>query len=327
MALRSAGMIRLFALLALAIVGLGSLAQAQTFPSKPIRLVVPFAPGGGTDNLVRLLAADASASLGQQITIDNKPGGATVGGTDMVAKAPADGYTILASDSAFLTNPGLMKNLPYQTTRDFTGITMMARAPVILIVHPSVPAHSVGDLIALAKAKPGTINYASGGNGSSTHLAGELLKQVAGVNIVHVPYRGSGPAMNDLIAGQVQMSFSGISSARQYIDGGQLRVLALTGDSRNPALPNVPTFREAGLAGVNAESYWGLYAPAATPPAVVKTLNQHFTRALKNPQLAQRLAELGYEPIANTPEEHTAQMKQMIGDWTAIIEKAGIRVE
>ncbi|MBN9538851.1 MAG: tripartite tricarboxylate transporter substrate binding protein [Alphaproteobacteria bacterium] len=320
-------MIRLFALLALAIVGLGSLAQAQTFPSKPIRLVVPFAPGGGTDNLVRLLAADASASLGQQITIDNKPGGATVGGTDMVAKAPADGYTILASDSAFLTNPGLMKNLPYQTTRDFTGITMMARAPVILIVHPSVPAHSVGDLIALAKAKPGTINYASGGNGSSTHLAGELLKQVAGVNIVHVPYRGSGPAMNDLIAGQVQMSFSGISSARQYIDGGQLRVLALTGDSRNPALPNVPTFREAGLAGVNAESYWGLYAPAATPPAVVKTLNQHFTRALKNPQLAQRLAELGYEPIANTPEEHTAQMKQMIGDWTAIIEKAGIRVE
>jgi tripartite-type tricarboxylate transporter receptor subunit TctC len=309
-------MIRLFALLALAIVGLCGTAQAQTF-----------APGGGTDNLVRLLAADASASLGQQITIDNKPGGATVGGTDMVAKAPADGYTILASDSAFLTNPGLMKNLPYQTTRDFTGITMMARAPVILIVHPSVPAHSVGDLIALAKAKPGTINYASGGNGSSTHLAGELLKQVASINIVHVPYRGSGPAMNDLIAGQVQMSFSGISSARQYIDGGQLRVLALTGDSRNPALPNVPTFREAGLAGVNAESYWGLYAPAATPPAVVKILNQHFTRALKNPQLAQRLAELGYEPIANTPEEHTAQMKQMIGDWTAIIEKAGIRVE
>ena len=320
-------MIRLVALLALALIGLGSLAQAQTFPAKPIRVVVPFAPGGGTDNLVRLLAADASASLGQQITIDNKPGGATVGGTDMVAKAPADGYTILASDSAFLTNPGLMKNLPYQTTRDFTGITMMARAPVILIVHPSVPAHSVGELLTLAKAKPGTINYASGGNGSSTHLAGELLKQVAGVNIVHVPYRGSGPAMNDLIAGQVQMSFSGISSARQYIDGGQLRVLALTGDSRNPALPNVPTFREAGLAGVTAESYWGLYAPAATPPAVVKLLNQHFTRALKNPQLAQRLAELGYEPIANTPEEHTAQMKQMIGDWTAIIEKAGIRVE
>lgn len=320
-------MIRRLALLALAIVGLSSTALAQTFPSKPIRLVVPFAPGGGTDNLVRLLAADVTASLGQQITIDNKPGGATVGGTDMVAKAAADGYTILASDSAFLTNPGLMKNLPYQTTRDFTGITMMARAPVILIVHPSVPAHTVGDLIALAKAKPGTINYASGGNGSSTHLAGELLKQVAGVNIVHVPYRGSGPAMNDLIAGQVQMSFSGISSARQYIDAGQLRVLALTGDRRNPALPDVPTFGEAGLAGVNAESYWGLYAPAATPPAVVKVLNEHFTRALKNPRLAQRLAELGYEPIANTPEEHTAQMKQMIGDWTAIIEKAGIRVE
>jgi tripartite-type tricarboxylate transporter receptor subunit TctC len=320
-------MIRRHALLILAIVGLGSAAQAQTFPAKPIRVVVPFAPGGGTDNLVRLLAAEVSASLGQQITIDNKPGGATVGGTDMVAKAPADGYTILASDSAFLTNPGLMKNLPYQTTRDFTGITMMARAPVILIVHPSVPAQTVGELITLAKAKPGTINYASGGNGSSTHLAGELLKQVARVNIVHVPYRGSGPAMNDLISGQVQISFSGISSARQYIEGGQLRVLALTGDKRNPVLPNVPTFGEAGLSGVNAESYWGLYAPAATPPEVVKILNQHFIRALKSPQLAQRLADLGYEPIANTPEEHTAQMRQMIGDWTAIIEKAGIRIE
>lgn len=301
-------------------------AQA-TYPNKQIRMVVPFAPAGTTDLLGRIAAQHLTEVWGQTVVVDNKSGAGGNVGAEIVAKAPADGYTILASDSAFLTNPGLMKNLPYQTTRDFTGITMMARAPVILIVHPSVPAHSVGDLIALAKAKPGTINYASGGNGSSTHLAGELLKQVAGVNIVHVPYRGSGPAMNDLIAGQVQMSFSGISSARQYIDGGQLRVLALTGDSRNPALPNVPTFREAGLAGVNAESYWGLYAPAATPPAVVKTLNQHFTRALKNPQLAQRLAELGYEPIANTPEEHTAQMKQMIGDWTAIIEKAGIRVE
>jgi tripartite-type tricarboxylate transporter receptor subunit TctC len=320
-------MIRLLAMLALATLGLGGPAAAQPFPTKPIRLVVPFAPGGGTDNLVRLIAAEVSASLGQQVTIDNKPGGASVGGTDIVAKAPADGYTILASDSAFLTNPGLMKNLPFNTLRDFTGITMMARAPVILVVHPSVPAKTVGELIALAKARPGTLNYASGGNGSSTHLAGELLKQVAKVDIVHIPYKGSGPAMADLIAGQVQMSFSGISSSRQYVDAGQLRVLALTGEKRNAAMPSVPTFAESGLPGVNAETYWGLYAPAATPPEVVKVLNQHFVKALKSPQLAQRLGDLGYEPIATTPQEHTTQMKQMIGDWTAIIEKAGIRVE
>ena len=320
-------MIRFLALLVVAALGLGSNAQAQTFPTKPIRLVVPFAPGGGTDNLIRIIVPEVSASLGQQINIDNKPGGGSVGGTDIVAKAPADGYTILASDSAFVTNPGLMKNLPYQTLRDFTGITMMAKAPVILVVHPSVPAKTIGELVALAKAKPGTLNYASGGNGSSTHLAGELLKQVAGIDIVHVPYKGSGPAMNDLIAGQVQMSFSGISSARQYIESGQLRVLALTGDKRNPALPNVPTFDESGLRGVDAETYWGLYAPAATPPDVVKILNQNFTKALRSPQLAQRLTDLGYEIIANTPEAHTAQMKQMIAGWIAIIEKAGIKIE
>ncbi len=197
----------------------------------------------------------------------------------------------------------------------------------MLAVHPSVPVNSLAELIALAKAKPGTLNYASGGNGSSTHLAGELFKQVAGIDIVHVPYKGSGPAMNDLIAGQVQMSFSGISSARQYIEGGQLRVLALTGDKRNPALPNVPTFHESGLRGIDAETYWGLYAPAATSPDVVKILNQHFTKALKSPQLAQRLADLGYETMANTPEAHTAQVKQMIATWTAIIDKAGIKIE
>jgi tripartite-type tricarboxylate transporter receptor subunit TctC len=307
--------------------GLGGNAQAQSFPAKSIRVVVPYAPGGGTDILLRTIAGAVSESLGQQLVIDNRPGGATVGGTDVVAKAPADGYTLLAADSTFLTNPGLLKNLPYQTTRDFTGVTMMAKAPVILLVHPSVPARNIGELMALAKAKPGVLNYASGGNGASTHLAGELLKQAAGVNIVHVPYKGTGPAMNDLVAGQVQMSFSGISSARQYVESGQLRAMALTGGKRNPAMPDVPTFDEAGLRGVDAETYWGLYAPAATPPEVLKILSAHFAKVLKSPQLASRLADLGYEPIGDTPQECTAEMKQMIAGWTAVIEKAGIRIE
>lgn len=320
-------MIRLLAFFAAVTIGLVGSAGAQTFPNKAIRVVVPYSPGGGTDILIRTVSGEASASLGQQLVIDNRPGGATVGGTDSVAKAPADGYTILAADSTFLTNPGLMKSLPYQTTRDFTGIIMMAKAPVILLVHPSVQAKTIGELIALAKARPGTLNYASGGNGSSTHLAGALLRQVAGIDIVHVPYKGTGPAMSDLVAGQVQMAFSGISSARQYVESGQLRALALTGDRRNPALPNVPTFAESNLGGVDAETYWGLYAPAATPAEAVAIINQHMAKVLRMPQITQRLAELGYETIANTPQEHTAQMKHMIDAWTAVIEKAGIRIE
>ena len=320
-------MIRLLAFFAAVAIGLAGNASAQTFPNKAVRVVVPYSPGGGTDILIRTVSGEASASLGQQLVIDNRPGGATVGGTDSVAKAPADGYTILAADSTFLTNPGLMKSLPYQTTRDFTGIIMMAKAPVILLVHPSVQAKTIGELIALAKARPGTLNFASGGNGSSTHLAGALLKQVAGIDIVHVPYKGTGPAMSDLVAGQVQMAFSGISSARQYVESGQLRALALTGDRRNPALPEVPTFAESNLGGVDAETYWGLYAPAATPAEAVMVINQHMAKVLRMPQITQRLAELGYETIANTPQEHTAQMHQMIKAWSAIIEKAGIHIE
>jgi tripartite-type tricarboxylate transporter receptor subunit TctC len=302
-------------------------AYAQSFPAKSIRIVVPYAPGGGTDILLRTIAGAVSESLGQQLVIENKPGGATVGGTDLVAKAPADGYTLLAADSTFLTNPGLLKVLPYQTTRDFTGVTMMAKAPVILLVHPSVPAKNIGELVALAKARPGTLNFASGGNGASTHLAGELLKQVAGINIMHVPYKGTGPAMNDLVAGQVQMSFSGISSARQYVESGQLRAMALTGSKRNPAMPGVPTFDEAGLHGIDAETYWGLYAPAATPPEILTILSTHFAKVLKSPQMAGRLADLGYEPIGDTPSDCTVEMKHMIAAWTALIEKAGIRIE
>lgn len=319
-------MIRLLSLLLAGLALIGS-AQAQSYPTRAIRIVIPYGPGGGTDILIRTIAGELQTSLGQQVVIDNKPGGASVTGTDIVAKAIADGYTLLASDSAFLTNPGLMKTLPFQTLRDFTAVTMMARAPVILLTHPSVPAKTIGELMALAKAKPGTLNYASGGNGASTHLAGELLKQSAKIDIVHVPYKGTGPAMADLVAGQVQMSFSGISSARQYVERGQLRAMALTGDKRNPAMPEVPTFDESGLRGVDAESYWGLYAPAATPPEAVRALGEHMTKVLRSPQLQQRLADLGFEPIANSPTDSTAQMKQMVGYWTDFIAKAGIHVD
>jgi len=288
-------------------------AVAQPYPSKPIRIVIPYVPGGGTDNLVRLLAP---------------VGGASIIGTQVVASAAPDGYTLLASDSAVLVNPGLFKaKMPFDTVKSLTGVSMMAYAPVILVVHPSVPAKTFGELVALAKAKPGKLNYASGGVGASTHLAGELMKLAAGVDITHIPYKGTAAALADVLSGQVQMQFGGISSARQYVESGRLRALAVTGKQRSPAMPDVPTFEESGLPGFDADTYWGLYAPTGTPVEILNTLSQHFARALHSAALAERLAALGYVPIANTPQEHTRQMHTMITRWTEVIDKAKIKIE
>jgi len=312
-------------LLALALIP--SFAAAQNFPARPVRIVIPYPPAGGVDSLVRSLSATVSASMGQQLIIDTRPGGSSIIGTEVVAKSAPDGYTLLVSDSAFLINPALFKKMPFDTLKDFTGVSMLAYAPVILVIHPSVPAKSLKELLALAKAKPGALVYASGGNGTSTHIAGELMKYVAKVDITHVPYKGSAPAMTDLVGGQVQMQFAGISSARPYIDAGRLRPLAVTGTQRNSATPTVPTFDEAGVHGVDVVSYWGLYAPAGTPSDVINTINQHFVRSLRVPTNIERLNSLGYIPLGNTPEEHTAQIKAMVAQWIDVMQKTGIRIE
>jgi tripartite-type tricarboxylate transporter receptor subunit TctC len=303
-------------------------ALPQKFPDRPVRVVVPYGPGGGTDNLVRLIAPTVSAGLGQQLVIENRPGGSSIIGTELVARAAPDGYTVLATDSAVLVNPGLFRGkMPFDTAKSLAGVTMMAYAPVLLVTHASVPANTLAELLALARARPGYLNYASGGSGSSTHLAGELLKLAAKVFIVHIPYKGTGPAMTDLLGGQVHMQFAGISSARAHVEAGRLRAIAMTGKERNPAMPNVPTFAEQGLEGVDAESYWGLYAPAGTPSEVLATLNRHFVAALRSPAHAERLAALGFLPIANTPAEHTQQMQAMIARWTEVIDKLKITTE
>ncbi len=313
---------------AIALACAAGIASAQTFPNKPVRVVVPYAPGGGTDNLVRVIAPSVGAALGQQLIVENRPGGGSVIGTELVAKAAADGYTVLATDLAFLVNPGLFKaKLPFDTVKSFSGVTMMATAPVILVVHPSVPANNLAELLALARAKPGSLDYASGGYGASTHLAGELMKLAAKVFIVHIPYKGTGPAMADLLAGQVHMQFAGISSARSHVEAGKLRAIAVTGKQRNPAMPRVPTFEESGLSGVDADTYWGLYSPAGVPPAVLAVLNKAFNAALRNPAHAERLAGLGFIPIGNSVQEHTQQMRAMITRWADVIAKAGIKVE
>lgn len=321
-------MMRRLLLLALSFGLLAFDLQAQPFPARSIRLVIPYQPGGGTDILVRVLTPEVSRTLGQQLVIDNKPGGASQIGTQIVTDAAPDGYTILATDSALLVNPGLFgSKLPYDTLKKLAGITMMASGPVPLLVHPSVPATDLQALVALAKAKPGTLNFGSGGNGSAPHLAGELFRQVAGIDIVHVPYKGTAPALNDLLAGAVQMMFGGISSSRQFVEQGKLRALAMSASKRAPVMPTVPTFAEAGLPGVNAESYWGLYAPAGTPPDALKVLNEHFVRALKDPKIIAQLHELGFEIIANSPADHTARLARLVEEWTQIIQKAGIKLE
>jgi tripartite-type tricarboxylate transporter receptor subunit TctC len=312
-------------LIAMAMVS--SLASAQSFPDHPIRVVIPYAPGGGTDIIFRTIAPDASDTLGQSIVVDNHPGGSTIIGTGLVSRAPADGYTLLATDSAILINPGLFKaQLTYDTLESLTGVTMMATSPALLVVNPKVPAKNLEELIALAKSQPGKLNYASGGVGTAPHLAGELMKLAAGIDVKHIPYKGTGPALTAVISGEVDMGFLGISSARQYVESGQLRAIALTGHERNPGMPDVPTFAESKL-DVDANSYWGIYAPAGVPKPIIDQLNRAFAKALHKPKTEKRLAELGYIPIANSPEDHTAQLRAMVGQWTTVVDKAKIQVQ
>jgi tripartite-type tricarboxylate transporter receptor subunit TctC len=300
---------------------------AQDYPSKPIRLVVPFAPGGGTDILARTVVGPLGERLGQPVVIDNRPGAGSQIGMDIAAKAAPDGYTLVMTDTSVSVNPSLYAKLPYDTEADFAPISLLASGPVILLVHPSVPAESLKEFLALAKAKPGQLNYASGGNGASTHLGGELLKMVAGIDLVHVPYKGTAPGLTDLLGGQVQMMIGGISSARPYVDGGKLRGLAVTGEKRNPALPDVPTFAEAGLPGVDAGTYWSLWAPAKTPDAVIQRVYRETASVLQRQDIRDRLSELGYETIAGPPEALSANLKSEIAKWRAVVAKANIKID
>ena len=300
---------------------------AQTYPTRPIRVIVPFAPGGGTDILARILAPKLSDGLGQQIVIDNRPGGSSIIGTELVVKSPPDGYTLLAVDTSFSVNPSLHAKLPYDSFKDLAPVAHLASAPVLLVVHPSVPANTLKELVALAKAKPGSLAYASGGNGASTHLAGELFTMTAGVDIVHVPYKGTGPAIADVVAGQVQMNFAGISSARQFVDSGRLRALAVTGDKRNAAMPDVPTFAEAGYPGIDAGTNWGMFAPAGTPRDIIAKLNAEVNRVLQLADVKSRVAELGYDVGGGSPEDWGARARAEAEKWGKVVKQAGIKID
>jgi tripartite-type tricarboxylate transporter receptor subunit TctC len=300
-------------------------ASAQEYPAHTIRIIVPWAPGGGTDILTRTLLPKLTEALGQAIVVENKPGGGSIIGVDYAAHADPDGYTLVVNDTSLVTSPFLHEKLPYDTIKDLQPVSLIATAPVILVVHPSLPVKSVAELVALAKAKPGELTFASGGNGTSTHLGVELLKAVAGIEMVHVPYKGTGPAVTDLVGGHVNMLMGGISSARSHVEEGRLRALAVTGEQRSLAMPEVPTFKELGYAGVNSSSYWGLLAPAGTPRPIVDRLSREVAKALADPAVIQRLHGLGYDLIGGSADEYAANIKSEMAKWGPVIAKAGIK--
>ena len=302
-------------------------ADAQTNPSKAIRVIIPFAPGGGTDNLTRIMAPRLSQLLGQQIVIDNRPGASGQIGTDLAAKAMPDGYTIVHVDTSFASNPSLYPKLPYDTVKDFAPISVLASAPVILVVHPSVPVTTLKQLIALAKARPGQLNFATGGTGSATHLGVELFKLAAGIDLVHIPYKGTGPAAAAVLGGQVAMSFGGPSSVKPLVAAGKLRAIAITGEKRNPALPELPTFAESGLRGVDSGTYWSSLGPAATPRHIIDTLSRAMMQVLHAAEVRERLVDLGFEPIGCTPEEADTNIRNEIAKWARVVKAAKIRPE
>jgi len=320
----SASMVFRVGLTALLLLG-ATFAQAQTWPARSLRLLIPFAPGGGTDILARVIAPKLSEVLGQQVVVENKPGASSIIGSQIVAQAAPDGYTLMMVDSSIYVNPGLRTELPYNTLKDFTPIVHMAVAPVILVVHPSVPAQTLAELIALGKAKPESLLYGSGGNGSSPHMAGELFNIASGVPITHVPYKGTGEALSAVLAGQVPLTYSGISSVRQAVEAGRLRALALTGAHRNAALPTVPTFAESGLPSVDCSSHWGMLGPAGMAPEVVAKLNVAVNQVLADAAIKERITALGYDVAGGAPAAYTKLLETEIEKWRKVIKTAGIK--
>jgi tripartite-type tricarboxylate transporter receptor subunit TctC len=301
-------------------------ALAQDYPQRPVRVIVPYAPGGASDILARLIQPHLERALGQSFVVDNRGGGASQVGTQAVATATPDGYTIGVIDSAFVINPGLFAGkLPYDTKKDFAPVSLLAMSPLVLVVHPDVAAKTTQELVALAKRKPGEVTFASAGLGTAIHLAGEQFRQVAGVDINHIPYRGGGPSVIDLLAGKVDFTFSTIPAILEHVRGGKVRALGITSATRHFHLPDVPTMTEAGLAGIDSAPLFGMVAPAATPPAVLARLNAAAAGAVKSDALNARLIEIGYVPVGSTGEEFRARIESEIDKWTRIIQAANIK--
>ncbi len=314
-------------LLALAALAVAACACAQSFPSKPIRVIVSYPPGGGADLMARLVAPKMSEALGQPVIVENKPGASGQIAASEVARATPDGYTLLFDASSFAVNPSLYASLPYDPAKAFTPVCVLALFPNVLVVTPGFPARDVKDLVAAAKAAPGTIAFASSGNGSAQHLAGELFRQKTGVEITHVPYRGGAPALNDVMGGQVPMFFANMASGLAHIKGGKLRALAITGATRSLALPEIPTMAEAGVPGYVVYEWNAVFAPAGTPAPAVARIADAITRALQAPEVRERVASLGGEIAGYGPAQAQRFVREQTQLWGRVVRDAGIKVE
>lgn len=319
-------LVRIVAASLLLAAGSATLAQTPAFPSKPIRMVLPFPAGGSTDPVARLIGQKLAESLGQPVIVDNRPGANTIIGTEAVAKAPADGHTLLFTASTHVLNPLLMTGLPYDSVKDFTAVATIVRSEFVLVVHPSVPARNLQEFIALAKSKPGAINYAISGNGNPNHLAGEYFGQVAGVKLNNVPYKGGGPAINDLLGGQVQAMFSVPTAVAQHVQSGKLRALAYTGSKPIPGL-DIPSFAQAGLPGFDMNSWNGIFVASGTPKPIVDRLSAEIGRILASQDVKDRLAQQAQDPFFLNAEQFTAMLDADRKKYGAIIKAANIKLD
>ncbi|MDP2241717.1 MAG: tripartite tricarboxylate transporter substrate binding protein [Burkholderiales bacterium] len=314
-------------LLLLALSGMAWAVQAQAYPVKPVRMIVPFAPGGNTDIIARIVAPEMAKALGQQIIIDNRGGAGSMLGTDAAAKSPPDGYTLLMVSAAHVINPAMVKKLPFDPVSSFAAISMVADVPSALVVHPSLPVRNVKDLINLARANPGKLNYASAGRGSIGHLSAELLGSMAGIKMTHIPYKGAGPAVVDTMAGHVELLISSMPAVIGFARSGKLRMIAQGGEKRSTAAPDVPTMIEAGVPGFVVSAGFGLFAPAGTPRPVIDRVLAALKSALSDSAVRKNLSDQGAEPVGGTPEAYAAFTRSEIDKWIKVARTAGIQPE
>lgn len=300
----------------------------QAYPAKAVRMIVPYPPGGGNDTFGRLFAAKLSDRMGQAFLVENRPGAGTMIGTEAAAKSTPDGYTILLSSIAtHALSPNLYSRVPYDPVKDFTPITLLGIAPTVLVVNSGLPARNLAELIAAAKAQPGGLAYASGGNGTPPHINAEVFKSVAGIDLLHVAYKGGGPALTDLMAGRVQLMLDTAASAMPHVRSGKLRALALSAPKRSAEYPDLPTFAEAGLAQYETNAWYSMHAPAGTPPEIVRRLNRELVAILKDADIVARFKQLSTDPVGNSPEEFGAFVKAELDKYARIIKSAGIRLD
>ena len=303
------------------------LAQAEVYPNRPVRLIVPFPPGGSVDVVARMVGPKLGEALGQAVVIENRSGASGIIGTEAVARAKPDGYTLMINTIPFVTNAHLYDRVPYDAFNDFVPISLLSSSPLAIVVHPSVPARSVGELLKLAKSRPGALNYSAAGAGTNPHIAGELFNMLGKVDIVAIQYKGGGPALVGVLGGQVGINYPNVSEAVPHVSANRLRVIAVTGAKRSPAFPDVPTVAEAGLPGYEFVTWHGLLAPKGTPEAIISLLNAKLKAVLRSPELSARFEQMGFDVIASSPGEFADHLKRENEKWAKVIKERNIRVE